>query len=146
MQAKISRILPDIPLPAYKTAEAAGFDIAAGETMTIAPGKIGLVRTGLVIEAPQGHFLLLTGRSSLALKKGLALSNGVGTIDRDYAGPNDEIFIQLLNIGESDCTIEKGERLVNGIFLPIEQVQWVEQDSIRSQDRGGHGSTGGYAA
>jgi dUTP pyrophosphatase len=113
--------------------------------VTIAPGKIGLVRTGLVIEAPAGHFLMLTARSSLALKKGLTLSNGVGTIDRDYAGPTDEIFLQLLNIGESECIVEKGDRLVNGIFLSVEQFEWIEQETIRTEDRGGHGSTGGYA-
>jgi dUTP pyrophosphatase len=89
---------------------------------------------------------MLTGRSSLALKKGLALSSGVGTIDRDYAGPTDEIFIQLLNIGDNECTIEKGDRLVNGLFIPVQQVEWVEQETIRVENRGGHGSTGGYAA
>jgi len=145
MKAKISRIIPDIELPSYKSAEAAGFDIAAGEDVLAKPGVITLIATGLVIEAPVGYYLQLNPRSSLALKKGLILSNGVGTIDRDYSGPTDQIFLQVFNFGKRDVQIKKGERLVNGIFLPITQVEWEESSgAIRESDRGGHGSTGGY--
>ncbi len=146
MHAKISRLLPDIELPSYKTAEAAGFDIAAAESKTLPKGIVTLVRTGLVIEAPEGHWMAIASRGSLALKKGVMVSNGIGVLDRDYAGPNDEVMIQLYNFSDHDVTIEKGERLVQGIFLPVEQVQWVEQQTIRAEDRGGHGSTGGYSA
>lgn len=147
MKAKIRRLLPDIELPSYKTVEAAGFDIAAAETKVIPAGAVALIRTGLVIECPEGHWMAIASRGSLAVKKGLMVSNGIGVLDRDYAGPNDEVLIQVFNFGKEDITVEKGERLVQGIFLPVEQVEWIEADSdIRSVDRGGHGSTGGYSA
>lgn len=146
MKAKISKLLEDIPLPEYHSKEAAGFDIAAGESVVIQPGEVKKVRTGLVIEAPEGHYLLLTCRSSLSSKKGLHLANGVGTIDRDYSGPEDEIHIILHNFSTQEVKIEKGERLVQGIFMPVQQVEWEEMGQIREESRGGIGSTGGYSA
>ena len=122
MQAKISRLVEDIELPSYKTTEAAGFDIAASEDIVAKPGVITFVHTGLVIEAPEGFFLLMSARSSLAAKKGLILSNGIGVVDRDYSGPTDEILLQVLNFGNVDVEIKKGERLVQGMFMPIQQI------------------------
>lgn len=144
MKAKITRVLPDIPLPEYHSVEAAGFDIAAGESVVIEPGQVKRVRTGLIIEAPEGYFFMLTCRSSLSSKKGLTLANGVGTIDRDFSGPEDEFGIILHNFTDHPVTIEKGERLVQGIFLPVQQVEWEEVGQIREESRGGIGSTGGY--
>ncbi len=144
MKAKITKIVEDVALPEYHTSESAGFDIAAGEDVEILPSEVKKVRTGLVIEAPLGHFLMLTCRSSLSTKKGLTLANGVGTIDRDYSGPGDEIHIILRNFTDQPVVISKGERLVQGIFLPVEQVEWEEVSSIRAESRGGMGSTGGY--
>jgi len=145
MKARISRIIQGIELPSYQTVESAGFDIAAGEDIIVKPGVITIIPTGLVIEAPVGYYLQLNPRSSLAVKKGLMLSNGVGTIDRDYSGPTDQIYLQVFNFGKADVEIKKGERLVNGIFLPVQQVEWVESvGTPREEDRGGHGSTGGY--
>jgi dUTP pyrophosphatase len=145
MQAKISRLAEGIELPSYKTAEAAGFDIAAAEDIVAKAKSVTLVRTGLVIEAPEGYFLMLSARSSLAPKKGLILSNGIGVVDRDYSGPTDEILLQVYNFGSADVEIKKGERLAQGMFMPIQQVEWVESSSIRDESRGGHGSTGGYS-
>lgn len=144
MRAKISRVLPDIELPKYHSSESAGFDISAGEDAVILPQEVKKVRTGLVIEAPEGHFLMLTCRSSLSTKKGLTLANGVGTIDRDFSGPEDEFQIILYNFTDHKVEIVKGERLVQGIFLPVQQVEWEEMDTIRDTSRGGIGSTGGY--
>jgi dUTP pyrophosphatase len=146
MKAKITRVIPDIPLPEYHTGESAGFDIAAGEGMVIQPGQVAKVRSGLIIEAPQGYFMMLTCRSSLSSKKGLHLANGVGTIDRDFSGPEDEFKIILHNFTTEPVIVAKGERLVQGIFLPVSQVQWEEVEQIREESRGGIGSTGGYAA
>lgn len=144
MKAKISKLLPDVTLPEYHSKEAAGFDISAGESAIIEPGQVKKIRTGLVVEAPEGYFLMLTCRSSLSSKKGLHLANGVGTIDRDYSGPEDEIHIILHNFSTQEVKIEKGERLVQGIFMPVQQVEWEEQGQIREESRGGIGSTGGY--
>lgn len=146
MKAKITRVLPDIELPNYHTRESAGFDIAAGEDAVIYPGQVAKVRSGLIIEAPQGYFLMLTCRSSLSSKKGLHLANGVGTIDRDFSGPEDEFRIILHNFTDQPVTVAKGERLVQGIFLPVNQVEWEEVAEIRQESRGGIGSTGGYGA
>lgn len=133
-----------MPLPEYHSAESAGFDIAAGEDVVVQPGEVKKIRTGLVIEAPEGYFLMLTCRSSLSSKKGLHLANGVGTIDRDFSGPEDEIHIIVHNFTDQPVHVTKGERLVQGIFLPVQQVEWEEAAQIREESRGGIGSTGGY--
>ena len=88
---------------------------------------------------------MLTCRSSLSSKKGLHLANGVGTIDRDFSGPEDEFRIILHNFTDREVVVTKGERLVQGIFLPIQQVEWDEVLQIREASRGGIGSTGGYS-
>ena len=85
MHIKIRRLDSTIPLPAYGTPEAAGFDLAAAHDVVIAPGQITLVRTGLVMEVPAGHFLGIFARSSTPLKRGLIVANGVGVVDSDYS-------------------------------------------------------------
>lgn len=144
MKANIKRLIPDIELPKYYTAESAAFDIAVSQSYSFEPGQIHTVKTGLVIEAPEGHFLLIASRSSLPVKKGLTVVNGIGVIDRDYSGPNDEIMVILKNISNNAVTLEKGDRVAQGVFVKVDQVEWEETDIIRDQDRGGVGSTGGY--
>ena len=126
----------------YATAESAGFDLSAAADLTIAPRQIALVPTGLVIEVPSGYFLGIFARSSTPLKRGLMVANGVGVIDPDYAGPDDEVRIQVLNITASDVTIRRGDRLAQGIILPAPRVTWDETAAIREETRGGFGSTG----
>ena len=142
MRLKIKRLDPTVPLPSYGTDESAGFDLAAAHDLTIAPRQIALVRTGLVIEVPPGHCLGIFARSSTPLKRGLIVANGVGIVDPDYSGPSDEILIQLLNIGDSDAQVRRGDRLAQGIVLPAPRVSWEEVTDIRDQVRGGFGSTG----
>ena len=144
MKAKIKRLNKEVALPQYHTRESAGFDIASSVDITVAPGQVVKIPTGLVIAAPKGHFLLIAARSSLPLKKGLAMANGIGVVDPDYAGPSDEIHIILHNFTDAPVEVKKGERLAQGIFLPVEQAQWEEVDELRPVDRGGMGSTGGY--
>ena len=131
-----------MPLPTYATAESAGFDLSAAAELTIAPGQIALVPTGLVIEVPTGYFLGIFARSSTPLKRGLMVANGVGIIDPDYAGPDDEVRIQVLNITSSDVSITRGDRLAQGIMLPAPRVTWDETTVLREETRGGFGSTG----
>ena len=144
MKVKIKRLNKEVALPQYHTRESSGFDIASSVDITVAPGQVVKIPTGLVIAAPKGHFLLIAARSSLPLKKGLAMANGIGVVDPDYAGPNDEIHIILHNFTDAPVEVKKGERLAQGIFLPVEQAQWEEVDELRLVDRGGMGSTGGY--
>lgn len=145
MKVQIKRLDPSVELPQYHTNESAGFDIAAAGDIIIQPGEVAKIPTGLVIAAPKGHFLLIAARSSLPLKKGLAMGNGIGVVDPDYAGPNDQIHIIVHNFTSKPVEVKKGERLAQGIFLPFEQAQWEEADELRSRDRGGIGSTGGYS-
>ena len=142
MRLRIRRLDSTVSLPSYSTSEAAGFDLAAAHDLVVAPRQIALVRTGLVIEVPSGYFLAIFARSSTPLKRGLIVSNGVGVIDSDYSGPNDEVMIQVMNITHSDVTIGRGDRLAQGIVLPAPRVTWEEVTEIREVTRGGFGSTG----
>jgi dUTP pyrophosphatase len=143
MRLKIRRLDSTVSLPVYGTGESAGFDLAAAHDLTIAPRQIALVRTGLVIEVPSGYFLGIFARSSTPLKRGLIVANGVGVIDPDYSGPNDEVMIQVLNITDHEILIARGDRLAQGIVLPAPRVTWEEVSEIREVTRGGFGATGG---
>jgi dUTP pyrophosphatase len=142
MRLKIRRLDATVPLPTYGTDESAGFDLAAAHDLTIAPLRIALVRTGLVIEVPTGHFLGIFARSSTPLKRGLLVANGVGVVDPDYSGPSDEIMIQVLNVTDADVVVRRGDRLAQAIVLAAPRVTWQEVAEIRSEQRGGFGSTG----
>jgi dUTP pyrophosphatase len=142
MRLKIKRLDPTVPLPSYGTDESAGFDLAAAHDLTIPPRTIALVRTGLVIETPTGHFLAIFARSSTPLKRGLMVANGVGVIDPDYSGPTDEVMIQVLNVTDREVTVTRGDRLAQGIVLPAPRVSWNEVQEIRAATRGGFGATG----
>jgi dUTP diphosphatase len=143
VNVRISRRSPTAALPTYQTAAAAGFDLAASEAMTIAPGAVALVPTGLVIEVPSGHFLGIFARSSTPLKRGLMVANGVGIVDADYCGPDDEIKIEVFNFTAVPVEVAPGDRLAQGVVLPYVRARWEErrQPSERAT-RGGFGSTG----
>lgn len=142
MRLKITRLDATVPLPAYGTDESAGFDLAASHDAVIAPHQIALVRTGLIIEVPTGHFLAIFARSSTPLKRGLLVANGVGVVDPDYSGPNDEIMIQLLNFTDAPVQVTRGDRLAQGVVLAAPKVSWNEVATIRDVARGGFGATG----
>ena len=142
MRLNIRRLDPTVPLPTYGTDEAAGFDLAAAHDEHVAPGQIALVRTGLIIEVPTGHFLGIFARSSTPLKRGLMVANGVGVIDPDYSGPNDEVMVQVLNFTSEEVRIARGDRIAQAIVLPAPRVTWQEVDDLRPVARGGLGATG----
>lgn len=142
MRLRIRRLDPTIDLPAYGTRESTAFDLAAAGDLTVAPGQIALVPTGLVIEVPRGHVLAIVARSSTPLKRGLIVANGVGLIDPDYAGPTDEVRIQVLNVTDVPVAIRRRDRLAQGLVLPVPQVEWEEVEALRAESRGGFGSTG----
>ncbi len=141
MEIAIRRLHPDVPLPEYKTSGAVAFDIAVVEGRTVAPNERVMFRTGLVIAIPSDHVLILAPRSSNA-KKGIRLANGIGIIDPDYCGPNDELKLMLHNIGDEPYTVEASERIAQGMFIPITRAQFVEPADWLAVDRGGFGTTG----
>jgi dUTP pyrophosphatase len=142
MRLRIKRLDSTIPLPAYGTGEAAGFDLAAAHDAVVAPGQIALIRTGLVIEVPAGYFLGIFARSSTPLKRGLLVANGVGVVDPDYSGPTDEIMIQLLNFSGVEARVSRGDRLAQGSVLPAPRISWLDVEELRPEPRGGFGSSG----
>src|SRR3569832_953736 len=108
---RIKRLSPSVSLPKYESEGAAAFDLAAACDVSIAPGQVALVPTGLVIEVPPGMFLGIFARSSTPLKRGLMVANGVGVVDRDYCGPRDEVKIAVLNFTAAAVEIKAGERI-----------------------------------
>ena len=142
MRLRIRRLHPHVTLPQYGTAGAAAFDLALSEDVTIAPGEVRLVPTGLVIEVPEGMFLAVFARSSTPLKKGLMVANGVGVVDSDFCGPTDELKVPILNITSQPVRLVAGDRIAQGIILPSPRVEWDEVTELRSDSRGGFGATG----
>jgi dUTP pyrophosphatase len=142
MTVRITRIHPDAVLPEYQTAEAAGFDLAAVESVTIQPGRVALIPTGLVIRVPVRMFLGIFARSSTPLKRGLMIANGVGVIDSDYCGPKDEIKIAVMNFTDAEVSVKAGDRIAQGILLEAPRVEWAEAETTEDVSRGGFGSSG----
>lgn len=138
---RIKRFNKDIALPEYKTKGAAGFDLSARESVTLLPKQVALVPLNVAIEPPEGYFVLLAARSSLH-KKGLMPANGVGIIDADYSGNDDEYKLVLFNFSDTAVTIPEGERIAQGVFVPILQPEFKEVDDMGNESRGGFGTTG----
>lgn len=142
MNVRIMRVRAHVELPRYETAGAAAFDLSAAEAVTIAPGEVALVPTGLVIEVPAGFFLGIFARSSTPVKRGLMVANGVGIVDPDYAGPEDEVKIAVLNFRAQPAQVARGDRIAQGMLLPAPRVTWIEAEALRSSSRGGFGASG----
>lgn len=139
----VRRLDPSVDLPQYQTAGAAGFDLAASADVLVEPGAIELVPTGLVIKVPDGHFLGVFARSSTPLKRGLMVANGVGVIDQDYCGATDEIMVQVFNFTAAAVRVAKGDRIAQGVFIPVTRARWEESSGdLRAGARGGFGATG----
>jgi dUTP pyrophosphatase len=142
MNVRIKRLTTAATLPEYQTPGSAAFDLAAAEDTVVQPGEVALVPTGLVVEVPAGFFLGIFARSSTPLKRGLLVANGVGVVDSDYSGPQDEVKVAVLNFRDIAVTIARGERIAQGILLPAPRVTWIEADQLGSVSRGGFGATG----
>jgi dUTP pyrophosphatase len=141
MNIKIKRFDKSLELPKHQSEQAAAFDLTAREAVTIAPKQIVYIPMNIGVETPKGHFLLLAGRSSLH-KRGVMMINGIGIVDPDYSGEDDEVHAALYNFSEKAVTIEKGDRLTQGIFIKAESWEWDEVEKMPNKTRGGFGSTG----
>lgn len=130
-------------IPEYETEGSAGMDIAAylEENIIVEPGKRALVPTGLFIELPAGYEAQIRARSGLAIRKGIGLVNGIGTIDSDYRG---EIKVPVINWGEEAFVIENGDRIAQMVIAEYVRAELVLSDELSETERGagGFGSTG----
>ena len=130
-----------LPLPAYATAQAAGMDVVAAESLILEPGDRQAVATGFALAIPEGYEVQVRPRSGLALKYGITCLNTPGTIDADYRG---EVRVILANLGREPFAIERGDRIAQLVPAPVQHARWVEVDSLDETARGegGFGSTG----
>lgn len=130
-------------LPNYQTDGSSGMDLRANldEKMVLKPLDRVLVPTGLYFEFEKGYEAQVRARSGLALKKGLGLPNGIGTIDSDYRG---ELKVILINLSKEDVVIEDGDRIAQVVFMKIElpEVLEVQEISETKRNDGGFGHTG----
>ncbi len=143
MNVKIKRIDKTLPLPVYETDGSVGFDIIASSDITIPGKEIAMVPSNLIVEVPKGYMLVVASRSSTPMKKGLTPPHGFGIIDHDYCGPEDEIKVLVYNFKDDEVVIDRGEKIAQGVFVRIDKFQWEEVDDLKSESRGGFGSTGG---
>lgn len=143
MKISIKLVDTSLPLPKYHTSGSVAFDLYSRTDVDVSPWETTLIPLNVIIKIPKGYFLLITARSSLAKKKHLIVANGVGVIDQDYHGDQDEIGLQVLNFDRQNVTVQKGERVAQGIFVKISKVStFSKSKSMKKTSRGGFGSTG----
>ena len=140
---RVKKLHPNAKLPTYGSPEAAGADLYAclEEPVTIAPGEVFWVPTGVALEVPKGCAGLVYARSSLGTKRGLAPANKVGVIDSDYRG---EVKVVLLNHSNVPQSVAPGERIAQLVITPVLTPAYEEVEDLTDTTRGtgGFGSTG----
>ena len=140
-QVRFKKLENDAILPVCKTEGDAGFDISSVENLNIKARSSAVVPTGLAMALPMGYEAQVRSRSGLAAKHMVAVLNSPGTIDAGYRG---EIKVILINHGDVDFKIEKGDRVAQLVFKKVEKVSLVEVNNLDETTRGagGLGSTG----
>jgi len=141
---RVRRLDPDLPLPDYAHPGDAGADLRSRVDVTIEPGQRVLVPTGVALALPVGHAGFVHPRSGLAARHGISIVNAPGTVDEGYRG---EILVNLVNLDPREAfTVRRGDRIAQLVVQRVEQVRFVEVDSLDETTRGdtGHGSTGGF--
>ncbi len=142
MKVKIIKKNP-FKLPEYETKGSAGVDLQAyvENPVVLKPMERALVPTGIFIEIPEGYEAQVRARSGLAIKHGISLVNGIGTIDSDYRG---EIKVILINLGDKEFTINSGDRIAQMVFIKHEQADFELTEELNNTERGagGFGHTG----
>ncbi len=130
-----------LPLPAYATAHAAGFDIVAAEDVLLQPGDRAAIPTGFAIAIPEGYEVQVRPRSGLALNHGITCLNTPGTIDADYRG---EMRVILVNLALEPFEVKRGERIAQLVPAAVTRAAFTEVTELDETVRGagGFGSTG----
>ena len=144
MELKIKKLREGAKIPQRATPGSAGMDLYAclDAPVTLAPGQLAVVPTGLAMELPDnGCAAFLYARSGLGVKHGVCLSNGVGVIDSDYRG---EVCAGLCNVSDKPYVIEPGERVAQMVIAPVFTPEIREVGALSDTERGagGFGSTG----
>ena len=141
MRIKIKSLSGSVP--SYETEGSAGMDLRAfeKEPVLIRPGERKLIHTGLYMEIEPGYEVQIRARSGLALKQGICLANGIGTIDSDYRG---EVGILLMNAGRDDFVVHNGDRIAQMVVLKYEKAEIIQSEELSETNRGsgGFGHTG----
>lgn len=139
MKVKIKKLHENAVIPKYQTPGSAGFDFHSCEDMTILPGQVIAVNTGLGVEIPMGNEIQVRSRSGHALNHNLFVLNSPGTIDSDY---RNEIKVILCNASNVNFTIKTGDRIAQGVLCPVKEAEWEEIEELKETERtGGFGST-----
>lgn len=133
----------DAVVPTYASTSAAGADLYAliKEPLVIKPFERKVIKTGIGVQLPEGMVGDVRPRSGLALKYGITVLNGPGTIDADYRG---DIGVVLINFGGEDFTVNPHDRIAQFVILPFIHGNFIETDSLEDTERGekGFGSSG----
>jgi dUTP pyrophosphatase len=146
LEVLVTRLDPDLPLPAYAHPGDAGADLLTAVDITLAPGERGLVPTGIAIALPDGFVALVHPRSGLAARHGLSIVNTPGTVDAGYRG---EIKVMLINHDPREpIELRRGDRVAQLVIQRVERARFTEVGELPVSVRGdgGYGSTGGFGA
>lgn len=137
----VVRLDPDAALPGYAHAGDAGLDLSSNEEVVLPPGGRAAVATGLAVAVPEGWVGLVHPRSGLALRRGLTVANAPGTIDAGYRG---ELKVILVNLGDEEVAISRGDRIAQLVLQRVGHATVVEVEALDDTGRGagGFGSTG----
>src|SRR4051812_7788682 len=144
VEVQITRIAPDVPLPAYAHPGDAGADLVTTVDVHLEPGERALVPTGVAIALPEGYVALVHPRSGLAARHGLSIVNAPGTVDAGYRG---EIKVLLINHDPVEpIELSRGDRIAQLVIQRVERAAFVEVGVLPESVRGagGYGSTGGF--
>lgn len=142
----ITRLDPEVPIPAYEHPGDAGADLVTTEDATLAPGGRALLGTGIAIALPDGYAAFVHPRSGLAARFGVSLVNAPGTVDAGYRG---EIRVSVINLDRNASVhFNRGDRIAQLVIQPVVRARFHEVDRLPGSARGaaGFGSTGGHAA
>lgn len=141
MKVKIKKTHPNGKIPTYATDGSGAFDFYSAEDVKVGNGQVRNINLGVAMEIPQGHVLLLFPRSSIGIKTCLRMANSVGVIDSDYRGTIHAMYENIFCVPHH---INQGDRIAQGIIVPIPKVEFEEVEELSTTERGsgGFGSTG----
>ena len=142
----ISRLDPEVPIPAYAHPGDAGADLVTTMDATLAPGERALLPTGIAIALPDGYAAFVHPRSGLADRYGVALVNAPGTVDAGYRG---EIHVSVINLDPvTPVVFHRGDRIAQLVIQEVVRARFHEVGRLPGSARGnaGFGSTGGHTA